>query len=103
LILISLQIALALVAVIVLIGSSEARMRRSPQPGLRESGETWTPVREPKEFSINVADGIQGANQIRHEKWDNGDMTGMYAQPMGGKKWQIVSYTADKNGYRITS
>lgn len=63
----------------------------------------FTPVRGPKQFSVNVADGIQGANQLRKEKWDNGTMTGMYANPLGNGKYQVIEYIADDKGYRILS
>jgi len=52
---------------------------------------------------VNVADGIQGANQLRKEKWDNGTVTGMYANPLGNNKYQIINYIADDKGYRILS
>jgi len=54
-------------------------------------------------FSVNVADGIKGANQLRKEKWDNGTVTGLYANPLGNKKYQIINYIADDKGYRVLS
>jgi len=63
----------------------------------------FAPVRGPKQFSVNVADGIHGANQVRKEKWDNGTMTGMYANPLGNGKYQVIEYIADDKGYRILS
>jgi len=63
----------------------------------------FTPVRGPKQFSFNVADGIQGANQLRKEKWDNGTVTGMYANPLGNQKYQLINYIADDKGFRIVS
>ena len=100
------------VVAVVLISGSEGIIRRAAGPAATESTKTagsdpkkesWIPVREAKEFNVNVADGIEGANQIRHEKWDKGTMTGMYAQPLADKKWQITNYVADDKGYHITS
>jgi len=72
----------------------------SAQPGQQQQ---FQPVRGPKKFSVNVADGIRGANQLRKEKWDNGTVTGMYANPLGNNKYQIINYIADDKGYRILS
>jgi len=63
----------------------------------------WAPATQPREFQYNVMDGIQGANQIRQESWNNGTMTGMYAYPYGPKQWQVVHYVADERGFRVTS
>jgi len=68
-----------------------------------KGAETFEPVKGPKSFKVNVADGIQGANQFRHEKWDKGAITGSYSQPIGDGKWQIVDYVADDKGFRIIS
>jgi len=65
--------------------------------------ETFAPVTGSKSFKVNVADGIQGANQFRHETWDKGTMTGSYSQPIGDGKYQIVTYVADDKGFRIIS
>jgi hypothetical protein len=68
-----------------------------------KGAESFAPVTGPKSFKVNVADGIQGASQLRHETWDKGTMTGSYSQPIGNGKWQIVNYVADDKGFRIIS
>jgi len=65
--------------------------------------EPWAPATEPRDFSYNVLDGIQGANQLRQESWKNGTMRGMYSFPLGDNKWQVVTYVADDKGYRVES
>jgi len=87
------------------------RMRREVQSGQWDPkthgtgkvAETFTPVSGPKSFKVNVADGIQGANQQRQETWDKGAMTGSYSQPLGNGKWQVVNYVADDKGFRVLS
>lgn len=64
----------------------------------------WKPASGPREFTVNVDDNIQGANQHRHEKWNNGTVTGSYAAPGGRNgKWLKYEYIGDSNGFRITS
>jgi len=63
----------------------------------------WLPATQPREFSYNIDDNIKGANQIRHETWNNGTVNGMYAYPLGGDEWQLVNYIADDKGFRVVS
>jgi hypothetical protein len=63
----------------------------------------WKPADGPREFSVDVDDKIKGASQHRHEKWQNGTVTGEYAAPNGRNgKWLKYEYIGDKNGFRIT-
>jgi hypothetical protein len=71
--------------------------------GTGKGSEPFAPVTGPKSFKVNVADGIQGANQLRQETWDKGAVQGMYSHPVGNGKWQIVNYVADDKGFRVTS
>jgi len=81
-----------------------ATEQESTAGGAKKPSEvSWTPVREAKEFSAFVGDKIEGAHVVREEKWNNGTMTGSYAQPVGNGKWDIVTYIADDKGYRITN
>jgi len=86
----------------------QAAQPGQPQPQPQSTAQQgqqaqFEPVRGPKKFSFNVNDGIQGANQLRKEQWDNGTVTGMYANPLGNKKYQIINYIADDKGYRVLS
>jgi len=63
----------------------------------------WAPATQPREFSYHIQDGILGANQVRHEVWKNGTMSGMYAYPLGNNQWQVVDYIADGKGFRVTN
>jgi len=81
-------------------GQAVDKVSSSKEP----SSPAWKPVTGPKEFSFNVDDNIRGANQHRHEKWDNGTVTGSYAAPGGRNgKWLKYDYIGDANGFRITS
>jgi len=40
---------------------------------------------------------------MRHEKWDNGTVRGMYATPLGNNQFTVVHYLADQNGFQILS
>jgi len=81
-------------------GQAVDKVSSSKEP----SSPAWKPVTGPKEFSFNVDDNIRGANQHRHEKWDNGTVTGSYAAPGGRNgKWLKYEYIGDANGFRITS
>jgi len=82
--------------------TQQAQQQQQAQPDQQQQAQ-FQPVRGPKKFSVNVADGIRGANQLRKEKWDNGTVTGMYANPLGNNKYQIINYIADDKGYRILS
>lgn len=43
---------------------------------------SWTPVNEPREFTVMVDDNINKANQFRHETWmPGGVVEGEYATP----------------------
>jgi len=85
-------------------GQPQPQASAQKQPGQQQPQQPqFQPVRGPKKFSVNVNDGIQGANQLRKETWDNGTVTGMYANPLGNKKYQIINYIADDKGYRILS
>jgi len=68
-----------------------------------EQKESWTPATGPREFSVDVDDHIHGALQHRHEKWNNGTVTGTYAAPGRNGKWLKYDYIGDANGFRITS
>jgi len=63
----------------------------------------WQPATGPREFTVNVDDNIRGANQHRHEKWNNGTVTGSYAAPGRNGKWLKYEYIGDSKGFRITS
>jgi len=64
---------------------------------------TYPTATDPRKFSYNINDGIEGALQIRHETWEDGVVKGYYTYPLGEKMWQLVHYIADAQGYRITS
>jgi hypothetical protein len=85
--------------------SSYGRKRRAipsfPAQPEQPTAQQQAFARGPKQFSVNVADGIQGASQLRKEKWDNGTVTGVYANPLGNKKFQLIHYMADDKGYRV--
>jgi hypothetical protein len=104
------SILFAAVILVALSGVSLGHKRRSiekPQPAKipKEEKEqpAWKPNSGPKEWSVDVDDKINGANQHRHEKWNNGSVTGEYAAPGRDGKWLKYSYVGDKEGFRITS
>lgn len=75
----------------------------SSESSPKKEEQKWAPVTDSQEFKVNVADGIEGASQVRYEKWDKGTMTGMFSKPIGDGKFEIVNYIADDKGYRVTS
>jgi len=64
---------------------------------------TYPPATDPRQFSYNINDGIEGAFQIRHETWENGVVKGYYTYPLENHMWELVHYIADAQGYRVTS
>jgi len=84
----------------------EMRRKRSTENDQQKTTQkqpAWQPATGPREFTVNVDDNIQGANQHRHEKWNNGTVTGSYAAPGRDGKWLKYEYIGDSKGFRITS
>jgi len=89
-----------------LVGISSAAISSASHDQSKDNSVTetpWLPATEPRDFSYNIMDGIQGANQLRQESWKDGVMRGMYSIPLGDNKWQVVNYVADDKGYRVES
>jgi hypothetical protein len=108
----ALQVIVSLSCLWVVIGLSSAAVSPLYQEQLKTADkanqeksaeESYAPATQPREFGYSVNDGIKGANQVRHETWNNGTMTGMYAYPLGGLDWMVVNYVADDKGFRVVS
>lgn len=84
---------------------TESEDPSSESEGSSAESKTTTPwpASKNRAFTYNIADGIEGASQIRHETIENGVMKGYYTYALGDGLYELVNYIADENGYRVTS